>query len=321
EGLLPEDRPIEIPPAGSDLEEEDFLTDGDINANRIRTLLWNSAETSHSLESAYELTASQPYHWAVRAVNKAGQVQTKTAQFRTESVEATGGATFSGVTLISHGFQLPYFDDTTPLDFVQLGYLIADTNEGKVFKYVPDTGKWQEVDRDGKLLDFGADPASAAGKPLVLLSDWALDSSISDSGFSEAAADALFAALVKLNEDLGSNGLFNSPMHLVGFSRGTVVTSEIAQRLVTYFPDTIPDLQMTTLDPHDFNQTTLDVKLNTLLAFLQLLGNAPGAVANLLNLTGNNTLYFGDFLDPDVQVWQGVDFADNYWQAQAPAQA
>ncbi|NIP86113.1 MAG: hypothetical protein GTO03_11325, partial [Planctomycetales bacterium] len=55
EGLLPEDRPIEIPPAGSDLDEEDFLTDGDINANRIRTLLWNSAETSHQLESAYEL--------------------------------------------------------------------------------------------------------------------------------------------------------------------------------------------------------------------------------------------------------------------------
>ena len=45
-----------------------------------------------------------------------------------------------------------------------------------------------------------------------------------------------------------------------GFSRGTPVTSEIVQRMGTYFPDAggLPgsgkhDLQMTTLDPHDFS--------------------------------------------------------------------
>jgi hypothetical protein len=30
--------------------------------------------------------------------------------------------------------------------------------------------------------------------------------------------------------------IFNSPLHFVGFSRGTVVNSEIIQRVGTYFP-------------------------------------------------------------------------------------
>jgi len=68
------------------------------------------------------------------------------------------------------------------------------------------------------------------GKPLALVSDWYKESDINDSGFSEAAADALFAALVKLNADLGGD-VFRSPLHFIGHSRGTVVNSEVIQRL------------------------------------------------------------------------------------------
>ena len=55
-----------------------------------------------------------------------------------------------------------------------------------------------------------------------------------------------------------SGALFESPMHLIGFSRGTVVNSELAQRLLTVFPQIggtsteNRDFQMTTIDPHDF---------------------------------------------------------------------
>ena len=61
---------------------------------------------------------------------------------------------------------------------------------GVVLKYNKLTGKWD-----------GGTPQ--LGKPLVLMSDWINDSAISDSGFSEAAADAFFASLVQLDKDQG----------------------------------------------------------------------------------------------------------------------
>jgi large repetitive protein len=72
-------------------------------------------------------------------------------------------------------------------------------------------------------------------------------------------------------------------------ARGTVVNSEIIQRLGTYFPHAggvyrdaegkvlRGDLQMTTLDLYDYKT-------------------------------------LGDYFDPDVQVWDNVTFADNYYQ-------
>src|SRR5205814_1609417 len=66
----------------------------------------------------------------------------------------------------------------------------------------------------------------------------------------------IITSLVQENQEVGGNRLFNSPLHFIGHSFGTVVNSEIIQRLGTYFPS-IADIQMTTLDPHDFNQPSL----------------------------------------------------------------
>ncbi|TAD82481.1 MAG: DNA/RNA non-specific endonuclease [Oscillatoriales cyanobacterium] len=160
----------------------------------------------------------------------------------------------------------------------------------------------------------------------MLLNEWSLDreSVIPDVGFSEGAADALFASMVQLDLALGgkvgeyednqlkrlydSQGklirqqgdLFNSPMHFMGFSRGTVVNSEIVQRLGTFFPQAggtsmaNRDLQMTTIDPHDFYQPSLNLQL-------------PGFIST----------NFSDFYEPKVQVWNNVTFADNYYQTVA----
>ncbi len=48
----------------------------------------------------------------------------------------------------------------------------------------------------------------------------------------------LVTGFIEDNGDLRrqQGNLFNSPMHFIGFSRGTVVNSKIIQRLGTYYP-------------------------------------------------------------------------------------
>ena len=122
--------------------------------------------------------------------------------------------------------------------------------------------------------------------------------------------------LTQLYDDRGDlirtqGDLFNSPLHFIGYSRGAVVNSEIIQRLETYYPyaggainaDGTPvkdennkpvrDLQMTTVDPHDFEQENLRVPI-------------PIIGAD-----------FRDFNEPAVEVWDNVTFADNYYQTVA----
>ena len=57
--------------------------------------------------------------------------------------------------------------------------------------------------------------------------------------------------------------MFDSPLHFIGHSRGTVVNSEIIQRLGWYRPD-VTGIHMTALDPHDFDQDSLNIPVNTL---------------------------------------------------------
>lgn len=177
-----------------------------------------------------------------------------------------------------------------------------------------------------------AERPGTAGRPLVLVNDWIVDSSISDTGFAEAAADAFFAALVQLNIDQGGK-VFNSPIHLIAFSRGTTVTGEIAQRLGTHFPQigTATDLQMTTLDPHDIRQDSLNFHLSNALHLIgqagELVGNVPyvgrlGKAIQVLAQTGETAasvlgieqVRYDDFIDPKIQRWENITFHDNYYQ-------
>jgi large repetitive protein len=76
----------------------------------------------------------------------------------------------------------------------------------------------------------------------------------------------MYASLVALDRATGGE-LFASPLHLIGHSRGTVVNSEIVQRLGTWNPE-LDDIHMTTLDPHDFVQDSLKVPLGTVLGYV-----------------------------------------------------
>lgn len=286
--------------------------------------------TSFTLPENLRLTAGQEYNWAVEAWNKEGKRNEEFGNFWTPLPPALNGDnTFSSVTVLTHGFKPPFsppfFNNPgIPSEFYQLGNSIANAGidgGGLMMKYDLPTGYWVPVNKYGAVApDFpsGLNPQNEPeyldnlqsyiapyldnNEPLVLLNDWSEnnESAVPDSGFTEAAADAFFTSLVQLDGVLKDEtstakqgAVFNSPLHFVGFSRGTVVNSEIIQRLGTYFPDAggkensdIRDLQMTTLDPHDFDQPSLNV------------------------VTDN----FGDFREPKVQVWKNVTFADNYYQ-------
>ncbi|MEG4305811.1 DNA/RNA non-specific endonuclease [Microcoleus sp. D3_18a_C4] len=319
--------------------------ENDFNPNRILTATWQKdstnigqwtfdggktftqgTNTSFTLPPSLKLTAGQNYNWAVEAWNKEGKRNEEFGNFWTPLPPALNGDdTFSSVTVLTHGFKPPFFNEPgIPSEFYQMGNSIANAGidgGGLMMKYDLPTGYWVPVNKYGVVSpDFqpGLSPkddpnyltklesyiAPYLGKqqPLVLLNNWSEnnESAVPDSGFTEAAADAFFTSLVQLDGVLKDEtstakqgAVFNSPLHFVGFSRGTVVNSEIIQRLGTYFPDAggkensnTRDLQMTTLDPHDFNQ--------------------PG-----LNVVTQN---FGDFREPKVQVWKNVTFADNYYQ-------
>ncbi len=285
--------------------------------------------TSFTLPDNLTLTAGQEYNWAVEAWNKNGSRNIEFGDFWTTLTAPNDDDTFPSVTVLTHGFKPPFsppfFNNPgIPSEFYQLGNSIANAgaeDNGLMMRYDLATGYWVPVTKYGAVAgDFpaGLSPKDDPGyltklksyiapyldknQPLVLLNDWSNnnESAAPDSGFSEAVADAFFTSIVQLdqlfideNSTAKQGAIFNSPLHFIGFSRGTVVNSEIIQRLGTHFPEAggkensdIRDLQMTTLDPHDFDQ--------------------PG-----LNVVTNN---FGDFREPKVQVWKNVTFADNYYQ-------
>lgn len=150
--------------------------------------------------------------------------------------------------------------------------IVNASGGGKILKYNPLTGQWETR------------PNVQDGNSLVLISDWYKESDIDDSGFSEAAADSIFAGLMQLNKQ-EQNKIFSSPLHLIGHSLGTIVNSEILQRLGTYRPD-IRNIHVTNLDIHDFSQPNL----------------------------GRLGFSWDDFHEPEVKVWDNVGFAENYYQ-------
>ncbi|MEZ6135594.1 MAG: dockerin type I domain-containing protein [Pirellulaceae bacterium] len=295
---------------------------------------------SYKLPASLRLTAGQTYYWGVEASSAGGRLSHRTAVFHTNPLVKNSDDSFNTVTLVTHGFTPdPYswFTDNAleraPDAFIDIAKLIAlNGGDGVVMVYNRQSGNFVSLD--------GRTPAP--GRPLVLVADWIKESTINDSGFSEAAADAMFASLVKLDQTLGGKVL-KSPLHFIGHSRGTVVNSEIIQRLGTYYPE-IKNIQMTTLDPHDVPQASLDVRTSSLLKAISAIAGedlgvcdasdpgrfscwaqglvqkltgasvVQGALDQFLERVQLSWLHYADFRDPIVQVWENVAFADNYYQ-------
>jgi len=137
----------------------------------------------------------------------------------------------------------------------------------------------------------------------VLLFDWAQESDLDTKGYSEAAADALFAALVTAEKQ----GLADlKEIHFIGHSRGTVVNTLTVERLLVLkkqYPGFYPLLsidQVTNLDPHDWGLvSTITSDLNDA---------HPDITISIPQTTNPNN---------GTIAWNGV-FSDTYWQDYLP---
>ena len=318
------------------------------------------------------LTANQKYYWGIDILRSGGQLRESTT-FKIGTPQTQGF--FSSVNILTHGFQPmalgPDFGNSalnTSDGFglgawLDAGMAISEASGGGiVLLYNRKTGLFHKVEKYNPLLsDPKVDETNAItvaelgqlqDKAVTIVFDWFRESNVSDSGFSEAAADAFFASLVHLDRQLGGNAgtpgdLFKSPLHFIAHSRGTVVNSEVIQRLGTYYRgtgDTNLDIQMTSLDPHDFKQDTLKIQLDRVLSNWLLVADLIAKGVTLIpGLTGVGVfaqrsidfvsriweklkrvadifmvsireLPYDDFQDPNVTVWSNVDFADNYYQ-------
>ena len=348
-GLFPSDTTAEMRRELSDIMDPS----GDANAKRIYYTDWKSTTDaqiqSFKLPDAFNLTAGQTYWWGVEVRDENGRFHREGQAFKTAVVSTEATDRFASVTVLTHGFQPISDTDRNTLSgqksavvesmgrTLDIALAMAKSSKALIFVQNSTTGDWIPFDRfdldDVQPTDIASmrvdDPANA-GKSIILVPNWALEAGIADSGFAEAAADAVFASMVGLNNQSNGN-LFRSPIQMIGFSRGASVNSEIVQRLGTHFAGAIEDLRMTTLDPHDFVQEALDIPVGTIVSYLAaggtiggllmasptlvFAGQVLGHASNFLSVVGWTRSVTRNFYDPDVRTWANLDFHDNYFQS------
>ena len=273
----------------------EILANGDIKEITDPTLAPGETRVTLDPVFAHVLTAGQSFYWGVE-VN--GTEDRQSASFRTAPVKTT--SSYGVVTVLTDGFefnggnglapsqallgnQIAGSDALqTPQEFIALAKLILQAEGGGVIlEYNKSTGQWNDALNPSNTAT-GAELLQA-NKAVVLISDWTFESDITDSGFSEAAADAIFAALVDLDRQtnytlLGANpttqGGNASPIQFIGYGRGATVDSEIVQRFDQYFVH-ITDISVTSLNPtgtnsnsastSNSNQPTLNIPLQQII--------------------------------------------------------
>ena len=205
---------------------------------------------------------------------------------------ATQTQTNCGVTILVHGFTPRDGKANPPFEYwaaqtgENLAMLLRRFGSGLVWVYDPATGLYTDISRSGRIPEDGWN-RSVLGEQ-ILLFDWTDVSDELESGQAEAAADALFASLMRF--EVGGERIMGSspyrakrPLHFVGHSRGTAVVSETVQRLGRF---NIQVDYVTYLDIHDFGQDPIPKD--------------------------------EFFHDPAVQVWDNVAYADVFFQTNHP---
>ena len=223
---------------------------------------------------------------------------------RSEVASVVKKLDIKGVTVVVHGFQPP---DTSFLTW------------GDSLLGLADQIRFQSDLRNGSgseawLLDFDVLGNGAAGwfdrsgyqsilesiklqkqtGHIVLLYDWAADSSKQTQGWAESAGEGLFSMLVELGLVKPENSTLTPPIHFIGHSMGTVVVSEAVERLDRL---RIPVDQVTYLDPHDFDQNGI-----------------PFDTAPALWTLGRPSTTDGMEVGYGASVWNNVHFTDVYYQ-------
>jgi hypothetical protein len=216
------------------------------------------------------------------------------------------GVTYTGATVITHGFQPPVVGNGDSL--LPLAEAIRDYSGGWLVDYEMLQGGIDFVDVAQSTL-----PSATGSGELVVLYDWAEESNEAAPGWGGAAADALFALLVDLHVVTPALGASSTvPLHFIGHSFGTAVTSAVVERLAAF---DVPVDQVTYLDPHDFDQSLLPVDESM---HLYDLGLPAGYGAAVWDNVGFADVYYqtrGTMPGPDVLVPEGrpIPGAYNVW--------
>jgi len=174
--------------------------------------------------------------------------------------------THAQTTVISHGYTPPATDQVYGWMLDMANALRNRLGDAVVRVYNAQTGNF--------------DYLIGSGTQTVLIFDWMTASNNFQSGFSEDAGAALFTSLIQGH----LQGDFDiSTLHFIGHSRGTVVNSECAERLLVAG---FPVAQTTSLDAHDW-----------------------GAVSFFDDYDVNPAVWHSG-----VEAWQGISWADSYYQ-------
>jgi len=183
-----------------------------------------------------------------------------------------------GVTIINHGWQLSGLSDPFEWMIPMAEAIRTRAGEARILRYDKGSGIFAELpnyDQQGEV---------------ILLFDWITESDNPTEGFSEAAADALFAALL-LGEQ--NNDFILENFHFIGHSRGCSVNSETVERLLSIG---IEVDHVTNLDPHDWGAFTFSDDYDV---------NPDSLVIDLPSSRSPNR---------GIVSWEGVGWIDSYWQ-------
>lgn len=129
----------------------------------------------------------------------------------------TAPACASTVTVVTHG-----------ADIMGFAGPLWDLGKGLYDYWATQPGGAVEFSYNKETLGLSTLRGDAVNAHKVIVFDWASESDRSQGGYDEAAGDALFAML------RANNLLASDYLHLIGHSRGGIVSSEAAQRILYY---------------------------------------------------------------------------------------
>lgn len=235
----------------------------------------------------------------------------------------------SGVTLITHGYQPASSDRPSWLDSMAAAIVDKAGDDTAVYAL--------RIQRSGSTLASslsflgGLSPTSAASDNAesVVMLDWADASGVMPWSYWNTSTIAAVAApyLLSAFPNIGlTSPLAESPIHLVGHSRGGSVVSELA---LDFAKQGVWVDQLTTLDPHPvFSDPSVSVWDNIWFAdnyyqTADLLAGTSVEGSHNVNLstlvpshTGVHTYYHGT-IDTDATAVDGVAISGN-WYSTAP---
>lgn len=149
-----------------------------------------------------------------------------------------------GVTIITHGFTPGGKISEEWLNFAKA--IRKRAGKGSIFINDTQTGLWKAIDNQNTY---------KADDEVILIYDWAWASDNLRSGYLEACADHLLAALLNPPPVLAlshSKALLEKPLHLIGHSRGAMLLLMLSHRIGYFFAQnpSINIAQFTLLDAH-----------------------------------------------------------------------